>query len=129
MMHDPLNDAMSVIKNAEQSGKGECLVRPSSKLIGRVLRVLQEYDYIKQFEYIEDGRAGVFRVLLRGNINNCGVIRPRLSVKRTDLDKYESRYLPAQDFGVLILTTTKGVISHSRAKKLGVGGRLLAYVY
>ncbi|UCD92875.1 MAG: 30S ribosomal protein S8 [Methanobacteriota archaeon] len=129
MRHDPLNDAMSVIKNAESSGKRECVVRPSSKLIGRVLKVLQEYDYIRQFEYVEDGRAGMFRVLLGGNINNCGVIRPRFSVKRTELEKYESRYLPAQDFGVLILTTTQGVISHSKAKRLGVGGRLLAYVY
>jgi len=129
MRHDPLNDAMSAIINAERTGKGEAIVKPSSKLIGRVLRVLQENDYIKQFEYVEDGRAGVFRVLLRGNINNCGVIRPRMSVKGTDLEKYESRYLPAQDFGVLILTTTAGVISHSRAKQLGVGGRLLAYVY
>jgi small subunit ribosomal protein S8 len=129
MRHDPLNDAMSAIINAERTGKGEVMVKPSSKLIGRVLRVLQEYDYITQFEYMEDGRAGMFRVLLRGNINNCGVIRPRMSVKGAELEKYESRYLPAQDFGVLILTTTEGVISHSRAKQLGVGGRLLAYVY
>ncbi|MCK4443183.1 MAG: 30S ribosomal protein S8 [Thermoplasmata archaeon] len=129
MRHDPLNDAMSAIINAERTGKGEVIVKPSSKLIGRVLRVLQEYDYITQFEYMEDGRAGMFHVLLRGNINNCGVIRPRLSVKGTNLEKFESRFLPAQDFGVLILTTTEGVISHSRAKQLGVGGRLLAYVY
>ena len=129
MRHDPLNDTMSAIINAERTGKGEVIVKPSSKLIGRVLRVLQEYDYITQFEYMEDGRAGMFHVLLRGNINNCGVIRPRLSVKGTNLEKFESRFLPAQDFGVLILTTTEGVISHSRAKQLGVGGRLLAYVY
>ncbi|HOQ26583.1 MAG TPA: 30S ribosomal protein S8, partial [Methanomassiliicoccaceae archaeon] len=37
--------------------------------------------------------------------------------------------LPAQDFGVLILTTTAGVISHAKAKELGIGGKLLAYVY
>ncbi len=45
------------------------------------------------------------------------------------MEKYESRYLPAQDFGVLILTTTKGVLSHTEAKKMGVGGKLLAFVY
>src|SRR5216117_2393711 len=49
--------------------------------------------------------------------------------KRTDLEKYEARYLPAQDFGVLILTTTEGVISQTKAKEVGVGGKLLAYVY
>jgi small subunit ribosomal protein S8 len=60
---------------------------------------------------------------------NSGVIKPRYSVKKTDLEKFEARYLPAQDFGVIILTTTAGVISHAKAKELGVGGKLLAYVY
>ena len=129
MQHDPLNDAMSQIKNAEEVGKRECIIKPSSKLTGRVLKVMQDGNYIAQFEYIEDGRGGKFRVVLNGNINGCGVIKPRYSVKRTDLDKYESRYLPAQDFGLLILTTTKGVITHSQAKNYGIGGKLLAYVY
>jgi len=129
MQHDTLNDAMAVIKNAERVGKGECELRPSSKLIGRVLKVMQESGYIKQFELIEDGRNRMFKVALLGHINNCGVIRPRYAVKAADLEKYEARYLPAQDFGVLILTTTKGVVTHMDAKKGGVGGRLLAFVY
>jgi small subunit ribosomal protein S8 len=129
MQHDPLNDAMSSIKNAENVGKRICELKPSSKLIGRILKVMQDNDYIRQFEYIEDGKAGIFRVELNGNINNCGVIKPRYAVKRRDVEKYEARYLPAQEFGVLILTTTQGVLSHNEAKKLGLGGKLLAYVY
>jgi len=129
MQQDTLNDAMAVIKNAEMVGKGECVVRPSSKLIGRVLKVMQDSGYIKQFEVVEDGRNMIFRVALSGQINNCGVIRPRYSVKAADLERYEARYLPAQDFGVLILTTTKGVLTHMEAKKDGVGGKLLAFVY
>ena len=129
MQHDPLNDAMSTIKNAALVGKRVCTLKPSSKLVGRILKVMQDNDYIKQFEYVEDGRGGLFRVELSGNINNCGVIKPRYAVKRRDVEKFESRYLPAQDFGVLILTTTRGVVSHNEAKKLGVGGKLLAYVY
>jgi small subunit ribosomal protein S8 len=129
MQHDPLNDAMSSIKNAENVGKRICELKPSSKLIGRILKVMQDNDYISQFEYIEDGKAGIFRVELNGNINNCGVIKPRYAVKKRDVEKYEARYLPAQEFGVLILTTTQGVLSHNEAKKLGLGGKLLAYVY
>jgi len=129
MQHDPLNDALSTLKNAQMSGRRECVLRPSSKLIAHVLKVMEDNDYIAQFEYVEDGRGGQFRVLLNGRINNCGVIKPRYAVKKTDLGKYESRYLPAQDFGVLILTTTQGVISHTKARDLGVGGRLLGYVY
>ena len=129
MQSDPLNDAMSTIKNAASVGKSECVIHPSSKLIGRVLKVMQEYGYITQFEFVEDGKAGIFKVRMQGRINDCGVIKPRYSVQKNDLDKFESRYLPAQDFGVLILTTTAGVISHAKAKELGIGGKLLAYVY
>lgn len=129
MQNDPLNDAMSTIKNAALVGKRNCIIKPSSKLIGRVLKVMQENGYISQFEYIEDGRAGMFKVEMKGTINNCGVIKPRYSIKRTELDRWESRYLPAQDFGILILTTTEGVVSHTKAKELGIGGKLLAFVY
>lgn len=129
MLQDSLNDAMTAIRNAEAAGKGECILRPASKLIGRVLKVMQESDYITSFEFVEDGRGGMYRVILKGNINSCGVIKPRFAVKRADLERYEARYLPAQDFGVLILTTTEGVISQAKAKEIGVGGKLLAYVY
>ena len=129
MRHDPLSDAMTLIKNAEMTGHMECNIRPSSKLIGHVLKVMQEYGYIGNFEYLEDGRAGEFKVQLTGNINKCGAIRPRFAAKRNELEKFDTRYLPAQDFGVLILTTTKGVLSHRQAREEGVGGKLLAYVY
>jgi small subunit ribosomal protein S8 len=129
MQNDPLNDAMSTIKNAATVGKSECQIKPSSKLIGRVLKVMQENGYINQFEFVEDGKAGVFKVKMQGKINNCGVIKPRYSVKKVDLEQFEARFLPAQDFGVLIISTTEGVVSHVKAKELGVGGKLLAFVY
>ena len=50
-------------------------------------------------------------------------------IKRDELDKWESRYLPARDFGLLILTTTEGIISNAEARKKGIGGKLLAYIY
>ncbi|HEX9340389.1 MAG TPA: 30S ribosomal protein S8 [Thermoplasmata archaeon] len=129
MLQDPLNDAMATIRNAEAAGKAECFIHPASKLIGRVLKVMEEHQYIRSFELVEDGRGNLYRVGLVGSINNCGVIKPRFAVRRTDLEKFEARYLPAQDFGVLILTTTEGVISQTKAKQIGVGGKLLAYVY
>jgi len=126
---DPLNDAMATIRNAELAGKGECRIRPASKLVKHVLTVMQDAGYLGTVELVEDGRGGIFRVTLKGTINRCGVIKPRFSVKRTEMDKWEARYLPAQDFGVLILTTTAGILGHPKAKELGVGGKLLAYVY
>ncbi|MEA2056070.1 MAG: 30S ribosomal protein S8 [Candidatus Thermoplasmatota archaeon] len=129
MLNDPLANALSLMKNAEMRGKGRCTIQPSSKLIGGVLNILKEKGYINEFEYIDDGKAGVFEVRLKGNINDCGVIKPRYPIKRDELKKWESRYLPAQHFGLLILTTTQGIISQNDAKKNGIGGKLLAYVY
>ena len=129
MSQDPLNDTMVIIKNAGHGGRADVKLKPASKLIGMVLRVMHENGYISEFELLEDSRGGSYRVKLSGSINDCGVIKPRFSVKMMELEKFEARYLPAQDFGVLILTTTQGVMSHSKAKELGVGGKLLAYVY
>jgi len=129
MLNDPLANALSLMKNAEIKGKGICQIQPSSKLIGGVLKLLKEKGYISEFEFLEDGKAGIYEVKLKGNINNCGVIKPRYPIKRDELDKWESRYLPAQHFGILIMTTTKGIVSQDEAKKNGIGGKLLAYVY
>ncbi len=129
MQNDPLADALSLIKNAEKAGKLECDIHPASKMVGHVLKVMQEQGYIGPFEFMDDNRAGVFRVKLLGHINECGVIKPRHAIKKTDFEQWEARYLPAQDFGTLIVTTTSGVVSHYNAKELGTGGKLVAYVY
>jgi small subunit ribosomal protein S8 len=120
---------MSVIKNAESVGKPECIIHPASKLIGRALKVMADRNYIGEFEFIDDGKSGMFRVKLLGRINRCGVIKPRFSTKVADLEKWEKRFLPARNFGVLILSTSKGVMAHSDARAESLGGQLLAYVY
>ncbi len=129
MRHDPLNDIINSIKNASRTGKREIEAEPAANLIGRVLKVMQDYNYLKSFEVVDENRGGKFKIVLSNTINNCGVIKPRLPVKKANLDRYEARYLPAQDFGILILTTTKGVMSHIEAREQGLGGKLLAYVY
>lgn len=129
MLLDPLADALSNIMNNERVGKKEVIIRIASKLVGNVLRVMQKYGYIGEFEHIDDGRAGKFRVQLLGRINKCGVIKPRFPVKFKEIGAAERKYLPGQGIGILILTTSQGVMSHYEAKERKIGGRLLAYVY
>lgn len=126
---NPLSNALSTIYNHEERRKRECIIWPASKLIGLVLRVMQKNGYIGEFEFIDDGRAGKFRVQLLGRINRCGAVRPHYPVKVEDLEEWEKRYLPSRDIGILVLTTPKGILSNREAKDLRVGGRLLAYVY
>ena len=129
MQFDPLSDAFVRIYNAEQAGHYEVSINPASKLLESMLTIMQSSGYVGGFERIADGRGDAFRVELVGAINRCGVIKPRHSVKRADFDKWESRYLPARDFGLLIVSTNQGVMNHHEAKKERVGGRLLAYIF
>ena len=129
MQFDPLSDAFVRIYNAEQAGHYEVSINPASKLLESMLTIMQSSGYVGEFERIADGRGDAFRVELVGAINRCGVIKPRHSVKRADFDKWESRYLPARDFGLLIVSTNQGVMNHHEAKKERVGGRLLEYIF
>ncbi len=132
VMLDTLANAMATIMNAEMRAKSEAIIMPASKLIAAVLRVMQQEGYIGEFEYIDDGRWGKIRVRLLGRINKCGVIKPRLPVKYRDLVRMPDwlrKYLPSRDMGILIISTSQGVMSHREAIKRHIGGILLAYVY
>ncbi|OUJ18831.1 Ribosomal protein S8 [Methanonatronarchaeum thermophilum] len=129
MKMDPLSDALSTINNAEKAGKLKADITPASKLIGRVFDVMQENGYLGEFEYIDNDKGGEFKVKLIGNINKCGSIKPHFSTNKNEFEKWEKRYLPGKDFGILVISTPKGVMSHRKAQQEGIGGRLLAYVY
>ena len=129
MQFDPLNDALVKIYNAEQAGRFDVQLTPASKLLGNVLNIMQTSGYIGEYSRVENGRGDAFGVQLRGTINRCGTVKPRHSVRRQEFEKWETRYLPAQDFGLLILTTNSGVMNHYDAKNARIGGKLLAYVY
>jgi|UniRef100_A0A7J3YU29 small subunit ribosomal protein S8 len=129
---DPLANALATITNSEMRRKQEAVIWPASKLIIRVLRVMQKYGYVGEFEYIDDGRWGKIVVQLLGRINRTGAVKPRISVTYRDIVKmphYLRRYLPSKDIGVLILSTNQGVMSHREAIEKKIGGVLLAYVY
>ncbi len=126
---DPLADALSHITNASRVGKREVTIEITSKLIGKVLSVLQKEGYIGKFERVYEGRHPRYRVELLGKINKAGVIKPRFSVKKDEFEYWEKLHLPARDIGVIIVSTPKGVMSHREAKRLGIGGVLIAYCY
>ncbi len=126
---DPLADALSRIQATENVGRNETTIAPASKQIAATLRVMQREGYIGEFEFIDDGGPGKFRVQLLGRINTCKVIKPRYAVGFRDLEMWEKRFLPAKDFGILVLTTNKGYISHKDAVKERIGGKLVAVIY
>ncbi|MFZ0892340.1 MAG: 30S ribosomal protein S8 [Thermoplasmata archaeon] len=129
MQTDLLNDALVSLRHADQQGRANVEIAPTSRLIGEVLRLFREHHYIEEFTFVSNGRGGKYDVKLSRRINSCGVIKPRMSVRHGNLERYEARFLPAQDFGLLVLSTNQGVIDQQKARELKIGGKLLAYVY
>lgn len=128
MRHDLLSDVLYVINSAENIGRKTVTV-PASKLVKDVLIVVQRSGYVGSFEFVDDRKSGKFNIELIGKINKSRAVRPRFPIPKGDFEKWESRYLPAKNFGLLIISTSKGVVSQKEAAELGVGGRLLGYVY
>jgi small subunit ribosomal protein S8 len=129
---DPLANALTTIVNCEMRRRKEAVIWPASKLIAMVLRTMQKYGYVGEFEYIDDGRWGKIKVQLLGRVNKAGVIKPRFSVTYNELRSmpyWLRKYLPSRDIGILVISTSKGVLSHREALDMRIGGVLLAYVY
>ena len=129
MLNDPLAAALTKILNAEKIGKKEVVIRPASKMIKKILLIMNEHRYIGSFEEVEEGQNTVLKLSLLGNINKCGVVKPRFSAKYTNFEKWEKRYLPAKGFGLILVTTPLGIMTHPEAKEKKTGGKLLAYCY
>jgi len=125
MKHDSLSDVLSAIKNADSVGKDFVIV-PKSDLVKNVLTVIHSHGFIGE---IEDKGKRYFKVNLLGKINVARSIRPRFSVNLKGYGKYKTRFLPASGIGIIIVSTSKGVIDHRQAEEKKIGGKLLAYVY
>ena len=126
---DIIADALTRIKNAEHTGKRYVEVTPVSNLLKGILSLMKKDGYIGEYEIIDNGKGGIAKIKLLGKINSCGAIKPRFSITKYGFEKFEKRYLPAKNFGLLILSTSKGIMTHEEAKKKGIGGVLLAYVW
>jgi small subunit ribosomal protein S8 len=129
VMNDPIAAALSSILNHERIGRKTCLVHPSSKLMLDVFRIMNENGFLGSAEPVTERKGGWLRANLLGSLNACGVIKPRFAVRKDGFEKFEKRYLPAKDVGIIIVSTPKGLMTHLEAKEKGYGGRLIAYCY
>ena len=128
-MNDILASALSSILNSEKVSKKEVEVFPSSKIVKEVLKTMNENGYIGEVKEVVDSKGNSLTIQLIGKLNKCGAIKPRFAVTVDKFEKFEKRFLPAKDFGILVVTTNKGIMTHEEAKKKKLGGKLLAYCY
>ena len=128
MANDPLADALNAIKTHEMFCKPACEVKPS-KLVRETLKILQRKGFIGDFEFVDDGKNGYFKIKLLGKVNQCAAVKPRFAVKKSEWNEWEGKYLPGVGFGMFVVSTPLGLMTNEEAKDKGLGGRLIAYVY
>jgi len=129
MTNDIIADALSSILNAEKTSKESCLLYPVSKVLNAMLQIMKDQKYIGSFTEIEDSKGNSIKLNLLGNVNKCGVIKPRFPVQKEEFIKFEKRFLPSRNVGIIFVSTSQGIMTNKEAMEKGIGGTLLGYCY
>lgn len=124
MSQDIISDALNQIMNAKKARKDLVVVKRHSKLLLSLLNVAKKHKYIEDFK-INDKKLEI----KIGKLNKCQAIKPRFNVSVEEIDKYVKRYLLARNFGIIIISTNKGLVTNSEAYEKNIGGSLIAYFY
>ena len=128
---DPVADYLTRIRNAQQSGHRHVDI-PASKLKRAITQILLEKGYIRNYIDIDDGVQGRLRLYLKYEVGGKPVIRTLKRVSRPGLRQYlAARDLPRvrNGLGIAIVSTSRGVMTDKEARRINVGGEVLAYVY
>lgn len=128
-MGDLISNALSNIRNAEKVNKKEVVIKKVSKLLIEVIKIIKEKGYIGDYDYEDNRRGGTLTIKLINKINHISSIRPRYPCSVEQIERFEKVYLPASDFGIIIMSTSKGLMTHLEAKEKRIGGALIAFCY
>ncbi|MDD4353311.1 MAG: 30S ribosomal protein S8 [Candidatus Nanoarchaeia archaeon] len=127
MRHDLLADVLSAMTSAIKNGKNELNLSFNSKLTMKVLDIFKKEGFIQEYVIVPETKG--LKIIFNGKLNKCNVIKPRFSAKKDEIEKFEKRYLPAKDFGCIIMSTNQGLLTHYELKEKKIGGKLIAFVY
>ena len=128
---DPVADMLTRIRNAN-TAKHESVDVPASNLKKAIAKILLDEGYIKSYEVVEDGTQGVIRIQLKYLAGKEKVISGLRRVSKPGLRVYAgAEELPKvlKGLGIAIVSTSKGIVSDKEARKLGVGGEVICYVW
>jgi len=128
---DPIAEYLTRIRNATRA-KHRKVDIPASNLKKELTKILQDEAYIKNFVLIEDGKQGIIRIYLKYDENDNSVISGLKRVSKPGFRRYVGKKDVPRVFnnlGIAILTTSQGVMTGQEARKKGVGGEVLCYVW
>ena len=131
LMNDPIADMLTRIRNA-QVARHEQVLMPASNMKKAIAKILLDEGYIKSVDYIDDGLQGQIKITIKYAQGKQPVIKGLKRISKPGLRVYaKSEEIPKVlgGLGIAIVSTPKGVMSDKDARKAGIGGEVLAYVW
>ncbi|MEA3248477.1 MAG: 30S ribosomal protein S8 [Nanoarchaeota archaeon] len=125
MSQDIVADGLNQIMNAVRIGKQELTIRRCSKVLINLFEMMSAKGHIS-YEVNEKDKTVSVRII---KLNECLAVKPRYYVRVNNIDRFLRRFLPSRNFGILVISTNKGLISHKEAIANKIGGSVVAYFY
>ena len=130
-MTDPIADMLTRIRHANTVGH-ETVEIPASKMKKAIAEIVKEEGYIADFDVIGDSKQGIIKVTMKYGANKEKVITGIKKISKPGLKVYaKANDVPRVlgGLGIAIISTSKGVVSDKEARKMGVGGEVICYVW
>ncbi|MCG0238192.1 MAG: 30S ribosomal protein S8 [Firmicutes bacterium] len=131
VVSDPIADLLTRIRNANMVYHEKVEV-PGSKMKRAIVEILKREGYIRDYEWIDDGKQGIIRIYLKYGPGKARVIQGLKRVSKPGRRIYAKKdQIPRVlgGLGIAILSTSKGIVTDKEARRLGVGGEVLCYVW
>ncbi|MEN6351118.1 MAG: 30S ribosomal protein S8 [Syntrophomonas sp.] len=131
VMTDPVADFLTRIRNGNMV-MHETVEVPGSKIKRSIAEIMREEGYIKDFEYIEDGKQGIIRIYLKYGPDKKKVITGIKRISKPGLRVYVKKdEIPRVlgGLGTAVISTPKGLMTDKNARKQGLGGEVICYIW
>ena len=128
---DPISDMLTRIRNAGRSAHRTVTI-PASKIKLSIAEILKKNGFIEDFNFVEDTRQGEIEIKLKYDEFNECIIRGLKRISKPGLRKYVNKdKIPVvlRGYGIAILSTSQGIMTDREARKRGIGGEVLCYVW
>lgn len=125
MAQDIIADGLNQIMNAKVVQKPEVTLKRYSKLLLNLFAMMKAKEHI-DYDIDEVNKTVTVKIL---KLNKCRAVKPRYPTGYDNIETYLRRFLPSRNFGTLVLSTNKGLMSHQEAIANKIGGSVIAYFY
>ena len=131
LMNDPIADMLTRVRNA-LIARHDTVTLPASNMKKAIAKIMLDEGYVKSVDYIDDGLQGQIKIVLKYAEGKQSVIKGLKRISKPGLRVYaRTEELPKVlgGLGIAIISTSKGVMTDKEARKAGVGGEVLAYIW